>query len=128
MLQIKSFGTKEDCCQATQPEQGYQGNRGDPKLDLRNEVALVVHRHTRNTQTRTSTSLPHSIAFKVRPTNANRQQVSSGKCTTQRKCHPVAQTKSRAFNQQGFLKLRGYEVRRLMDSVSQNQQLVKHNT
>ena len=26
MLQIKSFGTKEDCCQATQPERGYQGN------------------------------------------------------------------------------------------------------
>lgn len=58
MLQIKSFGTKEDCCQATQPERGYQGNRGDPKLDLRNGVALVVrwNKHT-PTHTPTHTSL-----------------------------------------------------------------------
>jgi len=130
MLQIKSFGTKEDCCQATQPEQGYQGNRGDPKLDLRNGVTLVVHRRT-HTQTHTHThargdrntdthlqlslSLPCSlsvslclslslslpIAFKVHTTNTNRQRVSSGKRWTRLKCHPVAQTK-KPNKKQGF--------------------------
>lgn len=43
MPQIKTFGTKEDCCQATQLERGYRGNRDDPKPDLRNGFALVVH-------------------------------------------------------------------------------------
>lgn len=45
MLQIKSFGTKEESCQATNTEQGYRGNRGDPKLDLRNGVTRVFHEH-----------------------------------------------------------------------------------
>ena len=82
MLQIKSFGTKEDCCQATQPERGYQGNRGDPKLDLRNGVTLVVHRHKRTREHTNMHTLPLlplslSIAFRVHLTNANRQQVSA---------------------------------------------------
>ena len=82
MLQIKAFETKEDCCQATKPERGYRGNRGDPKLDLRNAVALVIDWHENaqphtqtdtNTHTCTSTPLPlslslsPSIAFKVHP-------------------------------------------------------------
>lgn len=103
MLQIKSFGTKEDCCQATQPEQGYQGNRDDPKVDLRNGVALVVHQHTHmGTQTHTSALLSVPVAFKVHLTNTNRQKVSPGKRRAQPKCQPEVQTKCSAFNQGQF--------------------------
>lgn len=112
MLQIKSFGTKEDCCQATQPEQGYQGNRDDPKLDLRNGVALVVHQHTHmGTQTHTSALLSVPVAFKVHLTNTNRQKVSPGKSTTEMSTRGT--NKVQCFQSRPVLKLSGARVRQL---------------
>lgn len=78
MLQIKSFGTKGDCCQATQPERGYRSNQSDLKLDLRNGVAIVVGwRACTHTSTSTSTSLSRSTSFKVQSPNANEQKMQS---------------------------------------------------
>lgn len=89
MLQIKSFGTKEDCCQATQPERGYRGNRADPKLDLRNEVALVVrgHTHTRERTNRRPLLPPPSL---LSPCLSRSSDVSHRKCRN---------TEAQSFNQ-----------------------------
>lgn len=65
MLQIKSFGTKEDCCQATQAERGYRSNQSDLKPDLRNGVAIVVF-------WRTHANTPPPPSRSVRQTQTDR--------------------------------------------------------
>lgn len=92
MLQIKSFGTKEESCQATNTEQGYRGNQGDPKLDLRNGVTHVFHKHTCS---HTCISLSPSLLLS-RSTNKQAAGL-PGKCITQRKCQHAAQPRNQAF-------------------------------
>lgn len=114
MLQIKSFGTKEGCCQATQPEQGYQGNRDDPKLDLRNGVALVVHQHTHmGTQTHTLRLALRACCFQGPSDKHKQTEGFSWKTQSTTEMSTRGTNKVQCFQSRPVLKLSGARVRQL---------------
>lgn len=122
MLQIKSFGTKGDCCQATQPERGYRSNQSDLKPDLRNGVAIVV-RWRKSTDKHAPPPLPLSVYCFQGPFAKHKQTEGfSGKMQNTTEMSSCGTNNKQGFQSRGVLKLRGDEVRQLMDDISQNQQ------